>query len=156
MDNPLMSCTFLETSFGSIGVYASSKGVTRVVLGVTGDARASSSTILGEAADQLNAYFSGSKTRLRAPLDIGVATPFRIKVWDELARIEYGRPISYGQLAKKCGKPGAARAVGGAVGANPVPILIPCHRVISSDGSLGGFASGPGWKRCLLCLEGAL
>ena len=80
-------------------------------------------------------------------------TPFYREVWRELERIPYGRTISYGRLARRLGKPGAARAVGTANGRNPLPIVIPCHRVIGSDGSLTGYGGGLRFKRALLELE---
>jgi methylated-DNA-[protein]-cysteine S-methyltransferase len=90
-----------------------------------------------------------------APLDLK-GTPFQLRVWQELQKIPRGRTISYQELATRLGNPKAARAVGRAVGANPIPIIIPCHRVIAADGSLGGYSSGLGRKRWLLRHEGAL
>ncbi|MGD1086891.1 MAG: methylated-DNA--[protein]-cysteine S-methyltransferase [Verrucomicrobiota bacterium] len=87
------------------------------------------------------------------PLDLAGATPFQARVWAALRRIQTGGTQSYGQVAAAIGAPGAARAVGGACGANPVPLLIPCHRVLASDGGLGGFSGGPRWKRKLLGVE---
>jgi O-6-methylguanine DNA methyltransferase len=81
------------------------------------------------------------------------ATPFRRAVWRTLQAIPRGQTISYAELARKAGHPAAVRAAGGACGANPVPLFIPCHRVVASDGQLGGFSSGPAWKRHLLDLE---
>ena len=83
-------------------------------------------------------------------------TEFQNRVWDELQRIAFGETISYAELARRIDAPGAARAVAGACGANPIPIIIPCHRVINSDGGLGGFSGGLDRKRKLLELEGAL
>ena len=78
---------------------------------------------------------------------------FQLTVWKALSQIPYGETLSYGELAEKIEKPGAARAVGGAVGRNPIPIVLPCHRVIGSDGSLTGFGGGLDRKRALLSLE---
>ncbi len=83
-----------------------------------------------------------------------IGTAFQIKVWKELLKIPSGKPISYGDMARRIGKKGAARAVGGALGANPVPLLVPCHRVIAADGSLGGFSGGLAVKKKLLASEG--
>lgn len=95
--------------------------------------------------------------RLRLPpLDLARGTKFRLRVWEELRRIPRGETRSYGEIADELGKRRAARAVGGACGANPIPVLIPCHRVIAASGSLGGFSGGLEWKRRLLALEGAL
>jgi methylated-DNA-[protein]-cysteine S-methyltransferase len=83
-------------------------------------------------------------------------TPFQHQVWRELRSIPYGRTISYGELARRLGRPSAQRAVGAANGRNPLPIVIPCHRVIGSDGTLTGYAGGLGIKRRLLEIEGVL
>ena len=90
------------------------------------------------------------------PLDLSRGTKFRIRVWDELRRIPRGDTRSYGEIADELGKRKAARAVGGACGANPIPVLIPCHRVLAANGSLGGFSGGLEWKRRLLAIEGVL
>jgi len=86
--------------------------------------------------------------------DAHATTPFQRAVWDALRAIPYGETRSYGELARAIGKPGAARAVGAACGANPWPIIVPCHRVIAADGALGGYSAGLKWKRVLLELEG--
>ena len=83
-------------------------------------------------------------------------TVFHQKVWETLRRIPYGRVRSYGWVARKVGKPQAARAVGAACGANPLPLVVPCHRVVAGDGSLGGFAGGLKLKKRLLVLEGVI
>ena len=90
------------------------------------------------------------------PLDLSRGTNFRRRVWDELLRIPRGATRTYGELAEELGKRRAARAVGGACGANPIPVLIPCHRVLAASGGLGGFSGGLEWKRRLLALEGVL
>lgn len=90
------------------------------------------------------------------PLDLSRGTKFRLRVWAELIRIPRGETRSYGEIADELGKRRAARAVGGACGANPIPVLIPCHRVLAANGGLGGFSGGLEWKRRLLALEGAL
>lgn len=108
-----------------------------------------------EAAAQLNAYFRGERTTFDLPLAPG-GTPFQSDVWSELQRIPHGETISYAQLAERVGRPGSHRAVGAANGRNPLPIVIPCHRVIGSNGKLTGYAGGVEAKRKLLELEGAL
>lgn len=90
------------------------------------------------------------------PLDLARGTKFRLRVWDELCRIPRGDTRSYGEISDELGKRKAARAVGGACGANPIPVLIPCHRVLAANGSLGGFSGGLEWKRRLLAIEGVL
>lgn len=107
---------------------------------------------LKRATQALQAYADGKSRRLPA-FDLQ-GTPFQEKVWKKLCEIPSGRTMSYGQLAASIGMPKAARAVGGAVGSNPVPILIPCHRVIGENGSLTGFGLGLPMKRALLDHEG--
>jgi len=107
---------------------------------------------LRDAVAQLGAYFAGD---LRA-FDLRLAphgTPFQRAVWDVLRQIPYGETISYGELARRIGDPRAARAVGAANGQNPLPVVIPCHRVIGGDGRLTGFRGGLHLKRSLLALE---
>jgi methylated-DNA-[protein]-cysteine S-methyltransferase len=106
---------------------------------------------LARAAGALRAYASGRDEPL-PPFDLA-GTPFQQRVWDRLCAIPTGKTMSYGALAAAIGKPKAARAVGGAVGSNPVPILIPCHRVIGENGSLTGFGLGLPMKRALLAHE---
>lgn len=104
--------------------------------------------------DQLEAYFRGSLRRFSVPLDLR-GTPFRRRVWDELQRIPFGATLSYGELATRLGDSRLSRAVGAANGANPVSILVPCHRVIGANGSLTGYAGGLGNKAALLRMEQA-
>jgi len=103
----------------------------------------------------LEAYFDGRRVAFELPLDLR-GTEFQKAVWRAISRIPYGRLSSYGRLAVEVGRPRAARAVGNAVGANPLAIVVPCHRVIRSDGSIGGFGGGPDLKRHLLRIEGVL
>jgi methylated-DNA-[protein]-cysteine S-methyltransferase len=112
--------------------------------------------VIEEASAQLRAYFAGERTAFDLPLR-AAGTPFEQGVWRELQRIPYGETTSYGELAARVGEPSAARAVGRANGRNPIPIIVPCHRVIGADGSLTGFGGGLECKRALLDLEaGAL
>lgn len=102
---------------------------------------------------QLEEYFAGRRRRF--DLDLAPAgTPFQRRVWEELTRIPYGETRSYAEVARSLGRPTATRAVGAANGANPVPIVIPCHRVVGTDGSLTGFGGGLEAKQTLLALEG--
>ena len=105
-----------------------------------------------EAARQLESYFAGKLRDFRLELKPS-GTPFQLAVWRELREIPYGRTISYGELARRLGQPGAARAVGLANGANPIAIIVPCHRVIGANGKLTGFGGGLDVKEKLLALE---
>lgn len=114
---------------------------------------ASKDKILRQAVSALDAYFKRGKP-LPADLRLDlVGTPFQLKVWKALRRIPFGRTSSYGQIAKMVGHPGASRAIGGACGANPIPLFVPCHRVLASDGRLGGFGGGLAMKEQLLSNE---
>lgn len=108
--------------------------------------------LLCEAAVQLQRYFAGTLARFELPLDLP-GTPFQRAVWQALLRIPAGRTSSYGELAHAIGKPAAARAVGAAVGRNPVSVVVPCHRVLGAGGALTGYAGGIERKRALLVLE---
>ena len=109
-----------------------------------------------EAIRQLEAYFSGERREFDLPL-LPQGTPFQLRVWAQLREIPYGETISYGELATRLGNPKASRAVGMANGRNPLPIVVPCHRVIGSSGKLTGFGGGLPTKAALLGLErGAL
>lgn len=102
--------------------------------------------------DQLDAYFKGRRFEFDVPLELK-GTKFQKRVWKELAKIPYGVTISYGELARRIGNPKASRAVGMANGKNPIPIIIPCHRVIGKNGTLTGFGGGLDVKQALLDLE---
>lgn len=103
--------------------------------------------------EQLSDYFSGKRKAFE--LDLAPrGTPFQLAVWNALLEIPYGDTISYAELARRIGKPSAVRAVGAANGANPIPVIIPCHRVIGSNGSLTGYGGGIERKQWLLALEG--
>jgi methylated-DNA-[protein]-cysteine S-methyltransferase len=116
---------------------------------------AQGSAVLAETARQLDEYFAGARRRFDLPL-AARGNGFQQRVWDALRRIEYGTTTSYGEIARRIGHPDAARAVGAANGANPIPIVVPCHRVIGADGSLTGFGGGLPLKQWLLQHEGAL
>jgi len=107
---------------------------------------------LKPVVDQLEDYFCGTTTRFDLPLDLQ-GTDFQLRTWRALRAIPYGQTRTYGQIAKTLGQPGAARAVGLANNQNPVPIIVPCHRVIGADGSLTGYGGGLPRKRRLLELE---
>jgi methylated-DNA-[protein]-cysteine S-methyltransferase len=109
-----------------------------------------------ESRRELTEYFEGSRTRFELPLDLRVAAEFRLRVMNELARVPYGSVTTYGALAAKAGRPAAARAVGTIMNRNPVPIVLPCHRVVGASGSLVGYGGGLERKEQLLRLEGVI
>ncbi len=113
-----------------------------------------SNPYIRKASEQLDEFFAGSRRTFDVPLDL-VGTDFQISVWRALQQIPFGETTSYGDMAEGLGKPTAARAVGAAVGRNPLSIVIPCHRVVGKDGSLTGFAGGLDAKVSLLDLETA-
>ena len=109
--------------------------------------------LLSTVVEQLREYFARNRTSFDLPLDLESATDFQRAVYDELVKVEHGRLTTYGELAQAVHRPELARAVGQAVGANPVPIVIPCHRVVAADSRLGGFSGGLTAKVALLSVE---
>jgi methylated-DNA-[protein]-cysteine S-methyltransferase len=111
--------------------------------------------VLDRAVGQLAEYFAGSRHDFDVPVNL-VGTAFQLSVWEQLVDLEWGEVVSYGDLGRGTGRPTAGRAVGGAVGANPVPIIVPCHRVLGSDGTITGYSGGDGipTKSWLLAHEG--
>ncbi|MGW0612056.1 methylated-DNA--[protein]-cysteine S-methyltransferase [Streptomyces sp. NPDC002788] len=115
------------------------------------------SPLLAEAIRQFEAYFAGERRDFDLPLDWSLISGFNREVLRELASgVPYGTVVGYGDLAGRVGQPGAAQAVGMAMGANPLPVVVPCHRVVESGGGIGGFGGGLETKRKLLALEGVL
>ena len=158
-----MYWTRVETFIGFITVVSSEKGLCFIQLPGTEDikklrAKYPDLTWIEEASKneevirQLEEYFDGSRTTFDVPLDLR-ATPFQKKVLDKVIRVPLGETRSYGEIAKQVGNPKAARAVGMANRTNPVPIVIPCHRIVGSDGSLTGYGGGIKLKAKLLELE---
>jgi methylated-DNA-[protein]-cysteine S-methyltransferase len=107
---------------------------------------------VASAAIQLEQYFSGDRTEFELDIELD-GTPFERRVWEEVRAIPYGETATYAEIARRVGRPGASRAVGRANGRNPIAVIVPCHRVIGSDGSLTGYAGGIELKRTLLDLE---
>jgi O-6-methylguanine DNA methyltransferase len=107
-------------------------------------------------AATLKAALAGRAAKTLPPLDWSGKTEFQKSVWRALRKIRRGQTKSYGEIAQAIGKPKAVRAVGGACGANPIPVLVPCHRVLAANGKVGGFSGGLDWKRELLKREGVI
>ena len=159
-----------KSSWGWMGVAESEKGLSAIVLPQTSKAAvttalgkrgtgfegSSSSSLLREARKQLMEYLAGSRMSFELPLDLSQGTAFQQRVWKKLGAIPYGQLWSYRGLASRVGGVQYTRAVGGAVGANPLPIVLPCHRIVAQDAGLGGFSCGLPAKRKLLALEGSL
>jgi O-6-methylguanine DNA methyltransferase len=109
---------------------------------------------IDQALAEIDAYLAGGLRTFETPLDLR-GTPFQRRVWSEVARVPYGMTVSYGEIAMRIGRPRAARAVGAANGANPLPLFVPCHRVVAADGALQGYGGGLAVKAALLQLERA-
>jgi methylated-DNA-[protein]-cysteine S-methyltransferase len=157
-----LTCTRIDSPIGPLGLAVDDDGLVRIQFHAGAglewagpDAHAGRHALLDRTAGQLGEYFEGHRRGFDLPLSPR-GTPFQRTVWTELARIPYGEAISYAQLAQRIGKPAAMRAVGSANGRNPLPIVVPCHRVIGADGSLTGFGGGLPTKAFLLRLEGVL
>jgi len=154
------SAHLAQTRAGPVTVWTSSDGVRRIEFGRLPKNRQETDpgerpAVLVDAVRQLEEYFAKTRTTFDLPLDFsGVTSDFQREVYDRLLTIPHGHVASYGQVARDVGKPDQARAVGQAVGANPIPIVVPCHRVIASDGRLTGFSGGLHAKVALLKLEG--
>lgn len=150
----------LKTAVGSMFIVASEKGL-RGIYWKKQDIPFASSLrdrtegmcMVRETIEQIESYLRGDLKKFTLQLDL-IGTEFQKQVWAELLKIPYGKTLSYKELAEKVNKPKACRAVGTANGRNPISIVVPCHRVIASDGTLGGYAGGLPVKSKLLALEG--
>jgi methylated-DNA-[protein]-cysteine S-methyltransferase len=153
-----LSYTYLESPIGTLLLAGDSNGLQQILFSIDGrPARPNpdweeNPSALGQAIRQLEAYFAGKLDNFNLLLS-PQGTPFQQKVWSELQKIPYGETISYGELARRIGNPKASRAVGLANGANPLSIVIPCHRVIGANGKLTGYGGGLPIKEKLLALE---
>ncbi|AWW40147.1 cysteine methyltransferase [Streptomyces sp. AS58] len=166
--------TVVDSDIGPLLLAATSAGLVNVVFHATDAVRdkaldrlasrlgaqpaeAPDSPLLTEAIRQLRSYFAGDRRDFRLPLDWSLISGFNRQVLRELASgVPFGTVVGYGDLADRVGQPGAAQAVGAAMGSNPLPVVVPCHRVVESDGGIGGFGGGLETKRQLLALEGVL
>jgi methylated-DNA-[protein]-cysteine S-methyltransferase len=138
---------------GHLGIEARAGAITRIVFHASPHPSPPSvADVVVEARRQLDEYFEGRRKTFSLPL-APEGTPFQRLVWQALTEIAYGETVSYSQIAQRIGRPAAVRAVGAANGQNPIPIVIPCHRVIGADGRLVGFGGGLGVKQYLLGLE---
>jgi methylated-DNA-[protein]-cysteine S-methyltransferase len=154
--------TTLDSSIGELLLTSNGKAITGLFTGLFMEEHKGEAKPINEwrrdddqfreATRQLQAYFAGELTEFDLPL-APAGTEFQKRVWTELQKIPYGSTINYGELARRVGHPNASRAVGGANGKNPISIIIPCHRVIGSNGSLTGYGGGIERKRFLLDLE---
>jgi methylated-DNA-[protein]-cysteine S-methyltransferase len=153
-----LSYTYLESPIGKLFIAGDSTGVQQILFSTDGRPAAPDSeweenaSVLADAIRQLKAYFAGDLEDFNLSLS-PQGTPFQQRVWGELRKIPYGVTISYGELARRIGNPKASRAVGLANGSNPISIVIPCHRVIGSNGKLTGYGGGLPVKEKLLALE---
>lgn len=161
--------TAFDTDLGLVALAATSQGVVRCdlpgsdpdalveeVIARTGLEPSEGGRLVDEAADQLLAYMAGDRQRFDLDLDWRLIGGFHRQVLKATARIPYGRTVSYGEVAAMAGRPGAARAAGTALSRNPIALIVPCHRVIRADGSIGGFGGGANsisLKKHLLALE---
>lgn len=150
--------TVLQSPIGRLVVEATDSAVIKIRLPGPATRRIGAGTsrpkgVLAEASAQLREYFSGRRRAFDLPLELH-GTSFQCDVWQTLADIPYGSVVSYADLAAMVGRPRAFRAVGQANGANPVPVVLPCHRVVASGRRIGGFGGGLPMKRRLLALEG--
>ncbi|MRG61460.1 methylated-DNA--[protein]-cysteine S-methyltransferase [Agromyces sp. CFH 90414] len=140
--------TRIDSPIGRLEIRSDGEAVTALTIERGGslphdDLPDRSCPVLETATAQLEEYFAGARTSFDLPVRL-TGTPFQQAVWAELARLGWGEAISYGALAAAVGRPGAARAIGGAVGANPVPIIVGCHRVLAGDGRITGYSGGEG------------
>ncbi len=154
-----------STTIGEVTVFEGPRGVLAVARGKT-DAAATGASIeekLGAelrvsrrlaSLDELVEYFRGKRREFDVPVDLSLVTGFRRRALRALIKVRFGQLVTYGELAARAGSPGGSRAVGGAMRTNPIPFIVPCHRVVAADGSLGGFTGGLDIKRKLHELEG--
>jgi methylated-DNA-[protein]-cysteine S-methyltransferase len=152
--------TVFESPLGDVLVAATERGVAGVYfvgqkyfpVGAAEWPEAPERPVLKQARVELREYFAGTRTTFAVPLDLR-GTPFQVRVWTMLQTIPYGGTATYGAIGARLGGGGVARAVGAAVGRNPISVIVPCHRVVGADGSLTGYAGGLDRKRALLELE---
>jgi len=165
--NENLNYTIFNTARGWVGILGSTRGLqrttlphasaeeTRQSLGVSINHAVQSPQLFQNLIERLTFYFNGQKVHFPDKIDLSGATSFQREVWEATRLIPYGKTRSYQWVAEQIKKPEAARAVGQALGRNPLPIIVPCHRVLANDGKLGGFTGGLDMKKNLLRLEGS-
>ena len=156
---PLGQLTLAVSTYGLAGAWFEDQQHRPPALCGAGNAAwpsAPAHPVLRETADQIEAYFSGALKTFELPLDLSAGTDFQQAVWQALLALPRGQTCTYGELSQRIGRPSAVRATGGAIGRNPLSVIVPCHRVIGQGGALTGYAAGLARKRALLQLEGAL
>ena len=158
----------VDTPLGTLLVAATERGLCRIAYDAEPDAEVErlakafgvrvlrAAKPIDPARRELDEYFDGRRRAFDLPIDVGLVADFNRRVLDELARVPYGEVVTYGQLATRAERPRAARAVGTVMNRNPIPIVLPCHRVIGANGSLTGYGGGLKRKETLLRLEGAI
>jgi methylated-DNA-[protein]-cysteine S-methyltransferase len=165
-----IGATVCQTAFGWVGIAWSDQGLTALTLPRSAEAEAfsglpeahvsasgaGSGVDVAALVDKLHRYFDGENVTFNEPLDPAIGTDFQQRVWAITRAIPRGQTRTYGDIAREAGSPGAARAVGQSMARNPWPIVVPCHRVVGSDGSLTGFGGGIEMKRRMLEMEGAI
>jgi len=156
------SCTCVNSPIGRIYIKGTRKGICYISISKFSPKLEKlikikqKSSLLKKCSNQLEDYFNRKRKTFTIPLDFPEGTEFEKKVWETLQKIPYGKTWTYKMVAEKIERPKSYRAVGNAIGKNPTPIIIPCHRVIREDGKLGGFSSGVEIKKKLLKLEGVM
>jgi O-6-methylguanine DNA methyltransferase len=156
----------IETKEGGFTAHYTERGLARLDFPAAGKHRTTTAADEAGISPQISHWheltiralqdaLAGRQPRQLPPLDLSAGTQFQRRVWSALRRIASGRTRSYSEIAEGIGQPKAARAVGSACGANPIPVLVPCHRVLAADHRLGGFSGGLQWKRKLLSREGS-
>jgi len=160
--------TTFDTEMGWVGILASANGLLRITLpqrsaqeacqqlGISLTQAVRSPDVFHDLTEHVKAYFNGRQVVFPGELDLSEATPFQRQVWETTRLIPYGETRSYLWVAEQMKRPEAVRAIGQALGSNPLPVIVPCHRVVASDGTLGGFTGGVEMKRKLLRLEAAV
>ena len=156
MNDPTVEQAAIETPFGTMRLVTDGRAILALEFDAPGIAMTPLSFAARQLADavarRLDAYFAGERVAFDVPL-APWGTPFQQSVWNALCGIPYGETVSYAEIARRVGRPSAVRAVGAANGANPIAIVIPCHRVIGANGTLTGYGGGLDRKRALLLLE---